>query len=263
MTGVQTCSSDLFPSHDRGGVKWIRDTCGGSGGSGWLLTGNAGTTPGTNFIGTTDDKDLVFKRNNAQTGRLGVDYTVLGYGADGEASGAIAIGSGSLAGTTGTAVGDAASAPWLFSVSVGKGSSSYVNGVAIGYQATDNGGGVAIGAQAVSNNVGISIGANSSGGKYSIALGNGTTAADKQFAIHDSITHFRIPGYLPASFDTVATLNGTPQLQGVVGQDILSLNSSTNNQFVSLNAAQNIQVNTTKHIVTGKQIGRASCRERV
>lgn len=30
----------------------------------WSLTGNAGTTPGTNFIGTTDNKDLVFKVSN-------------------------------------------------------------------------------------------------------------------------------------------------------------------------------------------------------
>lgn len=42
----------------------------------WLLIGNAGTTPGTHFIGTTDAKDLVFKTVNAerwrisQTGRL-------------------------------------------------------------------------------------------------------------------------------------------------------------------------------------------------
>jgi len=34
----------------------------------WLLTGNAGTTPGYHFLGTTDDKDLVFKRNNVQAG---------------------------------------------------------------------------------------------------------------------------------------------------------------------------------------------------
>src|SRR6185312_4985924 len=30
--------------------------------SGWATTGNAGTTPGTNFIGTTDNEDLMFKR---------------------------------------------------------------------------------------------------------------------------------------------------------------------------------------------------------
>lgn len=31
---------------------------------GWSLTGNSGTTAGTNFIGTTDDVDFVIKRNN-------------------------------------------------------------------------------------------------------------------------------------------------------------------------------------------------------
>lgn len=40
-------------------------------GSGWSLTGNTGTTPGTNFIGTTDDKPLIFKTNNIQSGYLG------------------------------------------------------------------------------------------------------------------------------------------------------------------------------------------------
>ena len=30
----------------------------------WSTTGNAGTNSSTNFIGTTDDNDVVFKRNN-------------------------------------------------------------------------------------------------------------------------------------------------------------------------------------------------------
>ena len=32
--------------------------------SGWITTGNAGTSPGTNFLGTTDNQDLQFKTNN-------------------------------------------------------------------------------------------------------------------------------------------------------------------------------------------------------
>lgn len=36
----------------------------------WHITGNVGTTAGTNFLGTTDDVDLVFKRNNVQSGWL-------------------------------------------------------------------------------------------------------------------------------------------------------------------------------------------------
>ncbi len=36
----------------------------------WSTTGNAGTTPGTNFIGTTDAKDFVFKTNATEKGRV-------------------------------------------------------------------------------------------------------------------------------------------------------------------------------------------------
>lgn len=35
---------------------------------GWSLGGNSGTVPGTHFIGTTDDTDVVFKRANIQAG---------------------------------------------------------------------------------------------------------------------------------------------------------------------------------------------------
>lgn len=42
------------------------------GGSGWSLTGNSGTDPATNFLGTTDNQPLVFKVNNRRALRL--DY---------------------------------------------------------------------------------------------------------------------------------------------------------------------------------------------
>lgn len=51
----------------------------------WSLTGNSGTNPGTNFIGTTDNQDLVFKTNNIerlkisnQTG-FNVSYPGIGF----------------------------------------------------------------------------------------------------------------------------------------------------------------------------------------
>jgi hypothetical protein len=49
----------------------------------WLLKGNVGTTAGTNFIGTTDNVDVVFKRNGMQAGLLNVTLgsTSLGVGA--------------------------------------------------------------------------------------------------------------------------------------------------------------------------------------
>ncbi len=37
---------------------------------GWLLSGNAGTTSGTDFIGTTDAQDLVFKTNNTEVMKI-------------------------------------------------------------------------------------------------------------------------------------------------------------------------------------------------
>jgi len=36
----------------------------------WYLSGNNGTTPGTNFVGTTDNKNLILKVNNASALRL-------------------------------------------------------------------------------------------------------------------------------------------------------------------------------------------------
>lgn len=54
--------------------------------SGWSLTGNAGTTAGTNFLGTTDNTDLLFKTNNAtglkiRSGGNALEIGNLGYGA--------------------------------------------------------------------------------------------------------------------------------------------------------------------------------------
>lgn len=39
----------------------------------WGLSGNTGTSPGTNFVGTTDNQDLVFKTSNIDVGRLTED----------------------------------------------------------------------------------------------------------------------------------------------------------------------------------------------
>ncbi|NHM06363.1 hypothetical protein G4D82_03950 [Flavobacterium sp. CYK-4] len=39
--------------------------------SAWLTTGNSGTTPASNFIGTTDNQDIVFKRFNIRAGYIG------------------------------------------------------------------------------------------------------------------------------------------------------------------------------------------------
>lgn len=47
------------------GTKWVN-----IGGDAWKLAGNAGTTAGTNFIGTIDAQDLVLKTNNIEAMRI-------------------------------------------------------------------------------------------------------------------------------------------------------------------------------------------------
>lgn len=51
----------------------------------WLLTGNAGTVPGTHFLGTTDEQPLELRVNNATTFRLLPGHNVVGGAADNSA----------------------------------------------------------------------------------------------------------------------------------------------------------------------------------
>ena len=69
----------------------------------WKLVGNSGTTAGTNFVGTTDNVDLVFKTNNAEVSRW-------------NAAGALGLGAGTDYGTAGYVLktnGNAASPSWV------------------------------------------------------------------------------------------------------------------------------------------------------
>jgi hypothetical protein len=52
-----------------GGSAWVRIAT-GSGASGWLLTGNTGTNPATNFAGTSDAQDFVLRANNVERERI-------------------------------------------------------------------------------------------------------------------------------------------------------------------------------------------------
>jgi len=54
---------------------------GAAGSGGWSLTGNSGTSPATNFLGTTDNQRLVFRTNNTEqatilpNGSIGIGIT--------------------------------------------------------------------------------------------------------------------------------------------------------------------------------------------
>lgn len=72
-------ANQVLTTNGAGALSWQN----AGGGSGWGLTGNAGTDGGlTNFIGTTDAQDFVVKINTLETARFGQDGNVsLGLGA--------------------------------------------------------------------------------------------------------------------------------------------------------------------------------------
>ncbi len=69
----QSCANGQPAEWDTGSSLWI---CGTDGtGNDWHLTGNTGTDPETNFIGTNDEKTLVLKVNGGTALRLEPDMT--------------------------------------------------------------------------------------------------------------------------------------------------------------------------------------------
>lgn len=69
----------------------------------WLTKGNFGTNSSTDFIGTRDNNDLIFKRNNTRSGLLNVENTSFGVSSLNPAStgsGNVAFGSNALSANT-------------------------------------------------------------------------------------------------------------------------------------------------------------------
>ena len=62
------------------GAKWVSLSGAISGGNNWNLLGNAGTTAGTNFLGTTDLNDLVVKTNSLERMRVLAGSGYVGVG---------------------------------------------------------------------------------------------------------------------------------------------------------------------------------------
>lgn len=74
-------NGQLLKTNGAGTLTWSNDNT-SAGGSGWLLTGNAGTDSSINFIGTTDAHSLAFRVNNQKSGWIdftGNNNTSLGY----------------------------------------------------------------------------------------------------------------------------------------------------------------------------------------
>lgn len=153
----------------------------------WQLTGNAGTNAATNFLGTTDDVDLVFRRFNTRAGFIGNPNTSTGnkntsFGANSlNAAGTgirnTAIGTNVMPiNTTGqlnVSIGDQS----MFS-NLG-GSTNTAIGVGALYSNSTGNSNVALGRNALtsanaSNNTALGFGAlrQNASGNYNVAIGN-------------------------------------------------------------------------------------------
>jgi hypothetical protein len=135
----QTCATGETVKWD--GSSWA---CGtdelGGGGSAWLLTGNAGTSSATEFVGTTDDQALELRVNNSRALRLepdGMSPNVLGgyagNSAETDVHGATIGGGGGdlainqVAASYGTVGGGVANRVDGYAASIGGGASNAAN----------------------------------------------------------------------------------------------------------------------------------------
>lgn len=153
----------------------------------WSLTGNNGTNATTNFFGTTDDIDIVFKRNNIRAGFIGNPNT--GSGNKNTSFGANSLNAAGT-GIRNTAIGSnvmPSNTTGQLNVSVGDqsmflnqgGSTNTAIGVGALYSNTSGNSNVAIGRNALtsanaSNNTAIGFGAlrQNASGSYNLAIGN-------------------------------------------------------------------------------------------
>ncbi|MEP7142745.1 MAG: tail fiber domain-containing protein [Ferruginibacter sp.] len=187
-SNVGTYTNASITVNAKGLITAASSGSGGTGSSnGWALTGNTGSNPTKNYIGTSDGQPLVFKINGIQAGYLGMSGSsnATSFGVSSSASyQSTAIGSGALANTSNgaTALGYAAIASGQGTIAIGSGANAAnVNEtIAIGYNSnSDSYQGIAIGSAATTSNTNnaIAIGyAASASGYQSAAIGSSSRA---------------------------------------------------------------------------------------
>jgi hypothetical protein len=139
--------------------------------SSWNLTGNAGTTPGTNFLGTTDNQALELHVNGSRALRLEPDSTsprvIGGYSGNNASGSGATISGGGVSGSVNSATADYAT------VGGGLSNTAWSDYATVGGGSNNSAG----------NNATVGGGSNNSAG-YNAAVGGGSSnTAYSNFAI--------------------------------------------------------------------------------
>lgn len=164
---------------------------------GWSVVGNTGTDPSTNFLGTIDSQDLVFRTANTEQLRISTSGALVGpqISTNSADDGSVRLGSSTSVGNSAVAVGNGASAESdgiaigngavsvEASTTIGEGTSSDSGGISLGFSSNSTGGGVAIGFDVDATNSGVSISQGANGSNHGVAVGSNATGTDNGVAI--------------------------------------------------------------------------------
>lgn len=248
----------------------------GAGGDFWSLTGNAGTDPTINFLGTTDVKPLRFKANNVFSGYVGLTNnlagnredknTTLGYGAGGDVV-------GNLANTGGfrksTAIGYMALASEALD-----GTSNLTENTALGFEAgkglrgTSNrntflGSGAGSGITQGINNVLIGQASmfSASGGDNNVMIGQGTGALNTGTASNNTYIGYQAGLSGPGSGNILVGFQAG--FNNSLSNRLMIHNSNTNTPIIDGDLAAGIlTVNKTLKVAESAAIGTSAAPAR-
>ncbi|KAF2082639.1 tail fiber domain-containing protein [Flavobacterium sharifuzzamanii] len=202
----------------------------------WDIKGNSGTVAGINFVGTTDDIDLIFKRNNFISGVLAQDNTSFGYRA-------MPAVNASAGGTNNVALGTDA----MFKNITGS------NNIAMGYQSlysnTSGNNNTSLGKQAlmVNNaNENVAVGFRS---LFTNTTGGSNTAVGKESLFVNNAGNNNTAIGKSALYKNISGNNNTAS-----GVEALYNNLDSNNVALGFSAMKGV-VNGTNNIGIGYQAG--------
>lgn len=223
------------------GTVWERLASGAA--NAWSTTGNSGLSGTTNFLGTTDNIDLAFRRNNAAAGKIGTTSTSLGVNAlaAGAATNNAAFGTNALAQSTGAdnvGVGNgalSANTTGIQNTGIGTaalGANTGNASTAVGFQAlsanTTGNNGTALGFQALAKNTTAS---NNTGIGFQ-ALANNTTGNQNTSVGFQASTLFSTGSRNTSVGYSALSGNSTGNENTAVGNYALGRNTGSGNTAI-------------------------------